>query len=55
MVLECTDDNEAAADQWNADNIAALEACIADSCDPDFSGQVSSDYDFANLNTTCGP
>ncbi len=55
QVLECTDDNEAAADAWNADNIAALEACASDSCDPDFSGQVTSDYDFANLNTTCGP
>jgi len=55
QVLECTDDNEAAADAWNAANIAALEACVSDSCDPDFSGQVTSDYDFSNLNTTCGP
>ena len=55
QVLECTDDNEAAADAWNAANIAALEACVSDSCDIDFSGQVTSDYDFANLNTTCGP
>ena len=55
QVLECTDDNQAAADAWNEANIAALEACVSDSCDPDFSGQVTSDYDFANLNTTCGP
>ena len=27
---------EAIADQWNLDNIAALEGCVADSCDPDF-------------------
>ena len=53
--LECSDDNEAAADAWNAANIAALETCVSDSCDPDFSGQVSSDYDFDNLSTTCGP
>ncbi|MCK8482331.1 gliding motility-associated C-terminal domain-containing protein, partial [Flavihalobacter algicola] len=43
------------ADAWNADNIAALEACAADACDTDFTGQVTSDYDFNNLNTTCGP
>ncbi|WP_204344970.1 hypothetical protein, partial [Psychroserpens algicola] len=54
--LECSDtDNESLADAWNADNIAALEACAADACDTDFTGQVSSDYDFNNLNTTCGP
>jgi len=55
QVLECTDDNEAAADAWNIANIAALEACVSDSCDLDFSGQVTSDYEFSNLNTTCGP
>ncbi|WP_431137618.1 gliding motility-associated C-terminal domain-containing protein, partial [Psychroserpens mesophilus] len=55
-VLECSDtENEALADAWNAANIAALEACATDSCDTDFSGQVTSDYDFNNLNTTCGP
>ncbi|WP_204345936.1 gliding motility-associated C-terminal domain-containing protein [Psychroserpens algicola] len=54
--LECSDtDNESLADAWNADNIAALEACAADACDTDFTGQVTSDYDFNNLNTTCGP
>ncbi|WP_425075577.1 gliding motility-associated C-terminal domain-containing protein [Psychroserpens sp. S379A] len=55
-VLECSDtENEALADAWNAANIAALEACAADTCDTDFTGQVTSDYDFNNLNTTCGP
>ncbi|WP_460218750.1 HYR-like domain-containing protein [Psychroserpens sp. MEBiC05023] len=55
-VLECTDtNNESLADAWNAANIAALEACAADACDTDFTGQVTSDYDFNNLNTTCGP
>ncbi|MEH6537443.1 MAG: hypothetical protein V7719_13680, partial [Psychroserpens sp.] len=55
-VLECSDtDNELLADAWNAANIAALETCAVDSCDIDFTGQVTSDYDFNNLNTTCGP
>ncbi|MEM5566181.1 gliding motility-associated C-terminal domain-containing protein, partial [Psychroserpens sp. AS72] len=54
--LECNEtENETLADAWNAANIAALEACAVDSCDTDFTGQVTSDYDFANLNTTCGP
>ena len=53
-VLECSDtNNETLADAWNAANIAALEACATDACDADLS--VSSDYDFNNLNTTCGP
>ena len=55
-VLECSDtENESLADAWNAANIAALESCVADTCDTDFIGQVTSDYDFNNLNTTCGP
>ncbi|WP_040279748.1 HYR-like domain-containing protein, partial [Psychroserpens damuponensis] len=54
--LECdATENETLADAWNATNIAALEACAIDSCDTDFSGQVTSNYDFDNLNTTCGP
>ena len=54
--LECTDtNNETLADAWNTANITALEACAVDSCDTDFTGQVTSDYDFNNLNTTCGP
>uniref|UniRef100_UPI00260AC317 hypothetical protein n=1 Tax=uncultured Psychroserpens sp. TaxID=255436 RepID=UPI00260AC317 len=53
-VLECSDtNNETLADAWNAANIAALEACATDACDADLT--VSSDYDFNNLNTTCGP
>ncbi|MBT8277742.1 MAG: tandem-95 repeat protein [Bacteroidia bacterium] len=53
--IECDgDNNESIADQWNADNIAELEACATDACDSDFSGQVTSDYAFANLVTTCG-
>ncbi|MGB1308620.1 MAG: DUF7507 domain-containing protein [Oceanihabitans sp.] len=53
--LECDgENNEAIADQWNADNIAALEACAADGCDNDFSGQVTSDYDFGNLTSAPG-
>ncbi|MEM5566032.1 hypothetical protein WNY78_12995, partial [Psychroserpens sp. AS72] len=47
--LECTDtNNETLADAWNTANIAALEACAVDSCDTDFTGQVTSNYDFAN-------
>ncbi len=55
QTVECDGtNNEAIADQWNADNIAALEACIADSCDNDFTGQVTSDYDFNNLTAAPG-
>ena len=55
-VLECSDtENETLADAWDAANIAALESCVADTCDTDFTGQITSDYDFDNLNTTCGP
>ncbi|WP_047545987.1 gliding motility-associated C-terminal domain-containing protein [Psychroserpens sp. Hel_I_66] len=54
--LECDEtENESLADAWNTANIAALESCAVDSCDTDFTGQVTSDYDFDNLNTTCGP
>ena len=54
--LECSaDGNEATADQWNADNIAALQTCAIDGCDIDNVFVVTSDYDFDNLNTTCGP
>ncbi len=54
--VDCTaNDNESIADQWNADNIAALQACATDGCDDDLSSQVTSDYDFNNLNTVCGP
>ena len=54
-ILECDgENNEAIADQWNADNIAALEACAVDGCDNDFTGQVTSDYDFGNLTSAPG-
>ncbi|WP_299307443.1 hypothetical protein, partial [uncultured Psychroserpens sp.] len=39
---------------WNAANIAALEACAADSCDTDLNTQITSDYAYANLVSTCG-
>lgn len=53
--IECVAaDNEANADIWHAANIAALEACASDTCDTDLAGQVSSDYNYANLNVTCG-
>ncbi|WP_304143016.1 gliding motility-associated C-terminal domain-containing protein [Mesoflavibacter zeaxanthinifaciens] len=52
--VDCTaSDNQTIADQWNADNIAALQACASDSCATDIT--VTSDYDYNNLNTVCGP
>ena len=56
LEVECTaDDNETIADQWNADNITALQSCPVDDCDADNTYTVTSDYDFNNLNTVCGP
>ncbi|MWW26067.1 Ig-like domain-containing protein, partial [Algibacter lectus] len=53
--IECAgDDNESLANTWNDANIAALELCATDACDSTFSGQVTSDYDFDNLVSTCG-
>jgi len=52
-VLECTDNNETAADEWNTNNITIIEACATDNCDINLT--ITSDYDFDNLNTTCGP
>jgi len=49
------EENEAYADQWNADNIAALELCAGDACNNTATVTVMSDYDFDLLNTTCGP
>ncbi|WP_415191741.1 gliding motility-associated C-terminal domain-containing protein [Psychroserpens sp.] len=55
-ILDCFDaDNENSAIAWNNSNIATLEACSADACDLYLVGQVTSNFDFANLNTTCGP
>ncbi|WP_344788853.1 Ig-like domain-containing protein, partial [Postechiella marina] len=53
--VECNGtDNESIASDWNAANIAALELCATDSCDSTFSGQITSDYNFDNLVSTCG-
>lgn len=53
--IECNAaQNEAIADQWDADNIAILEGCAQDNCTTDFTGLVASDYDFNNLNGSCG-
>ncbi|NNF86199.1 MAG: tandem-95 repeat protein, partial [Winogradskyella sp.] len=53
--VECSGtDNESIAAAWNAANIALLEDCAIDSCDMDLTGQVTSDYDFSNFETTCG-
>ena len=51
--LECDgENNEDMADQWNMDNIIALENCATDACDPNF--EVTSNYMFENLISTCG-
>ncbi len=51
--IECDGaNNQTLADAWNAANILALENCATDECDNNFT--VTSDYDFANLVTTCG-
>ncbi|MFT7050233.1 MAG: hypothetical protein ACJAZK_000826, partial [Psychroserpens sp.] len=53
--IECSgDDNEKLANDWNAINIATLESCVTDTCDADFSGQVTSNYTYNNLVSTCG-
>ncbi|WP_452228247.1 hypothetical protein, partial [Lacinutrix sp. MEBiC02404] len=54
--VDCTaDDNETIADAWNTANILALESCGSDSCDADGVYNVTSNYDFNNLNVVCGP
>ena len=51
--IECSGmDNETIANDWNADNILALENCATDGCDNNFN--VTSDYVFGNLVSTCG-
>ncbi|MGB0974216.1 MAG: gliding motility-associated C-terminal domain-containing protein, partial [Flavobacteriaceae bacterium] len=54
-VLECSDStsNESAANNWDANNIALLQACATDNCDTDLT--ITSDFDYSNLNTSCGP
>jgi hypothetical protein len=51
--IPCANDNQALAADWNANNIATIQACATDSCDTDL--EVVSDYDFNNLNRACGP
>ncbi|SFJ29389.1 gliding motility-associated C-terminal domain-containing protein, partial [Olleya namhaensis] len=51
--IECDGDNNALlADVWNEANITALENCATDACDNNVT--VTSNYDFANLVSTCG-
>ncbi|QCE43223.1 Ig-like domain-containing protein [Psychroserpens sp. NJDZ02] len=51
--IECDGDNNALlAETWNETNITALENCATDACDNNFT--VTSNYDFANLVSTCG-
>jgi len=47
-------DNKSVAETWNAENIAALEICAEDICDTNLSGQVTSDFDFNNFESSCG-
>ena len=48
--IECSGtDNETLANDWNAANITALESCA-----DDLGVNVTSDYDFNNLSSTCG-
>ncbi len=55
LTIECDrTQNKIRADQWNANNIAALEACAQDNCTDDFTGLVSSNYSFNNLVKACG-
>ncbi|MCF8239251.1 MAG: hypothetical protein K9I85_13905, partial [Saprospiraceae bacterium] len=53
MTHECDGvaSNEAAADAWNAANIAALEVCASELCS---AISVTSDYDFSLLSDGCG-
>ncbi|MDO6598497.1 gliding motility-associated C-terminal domain-containing protein, partial [Oceanihabitans sp. 2_MG-2023] len=53
--IECNGtDNETIANDWNAANILALQSCGTDSCDADATFDVTSDYAFTNLASTCG-
>ncbi|MFD2543719.1 hypothetical protein ACFSSB_15410, partial [Lacinutrix gracilariae] len=53
--IECNGtDNETIANDWNAANILALQSCGTDSCDTDAVFDVTSDYAFTNLASTCG-
>ncbi|MBG6132096.1 gliding motility-associated-like protein [Aquimarina sp. EL_43] len=53
--IECNGTtNETIANTWNANNIAELESCASDTCNTDFTGQITSNYDFNNLVSSCG-
>lgn len=53
--IECNGtNNETIANIWNADNIVELESCVSDTCNTDFTGQITSNYDFDNLISSCG-
>ncbi|WP_055445033.1 hypothetical protein [Lacinutrix himadriensis] len=54
-ILECSGtDNQTIADNWNAANILALQTCPVDDCNVTATYTVVSNYDFANLVSTCG-
>ncbi|WP_198520111.1 gliding motility-associated C-terminal domain-containing protein [Lacinutrix sp. Bg11-31] len=53
--LECSGtNNDTLATEWDAANILALTTCPTDDCDADATYTVTSDFDFANLVSTCG-
>ncbi|MBP0905091.1 tandem-95 repeat protein [Mariniflexile gromovii] len=53
--MECNGlDNKTLAETWNSENIAALEICAEDICDMSLTGQVTSDFDFNNFQSSCG-
>ncbi|TSE09520.1 Ig-like domain-containing protein [Aquimarina algiphila] len=54
-IIECDgENNETIATIWNSNNILELESCVTNICNEDFTGKVTSDYDFNNLISTCG-
>lgn len=53
--IECDgENNEDIANTWNSNNILELESCVTNICNKDFTGKVTSNYDFNNLISTCG-
>ncbi|WP_452227632.1 hypothetical protein, partial [Lacinutrix sp. MEBiC02404] len=53
--IECDGtNNETIANDWNTANILALQSCGTDACDTDAVFDVTSDYVFTNLASTCG-
>ncbi|WP_109298983.1 Ig-like domain-containing protein [Aquimarina sp. AU474] len=50
LTLTCSVSNsEEIADQWNTNNVIALEICASDNCNSSSSSTVDSDYDFNNI------